>query len=433
MVSAEAAASGEERKGEALRLALIAALSLVTYAMVWPAATGDMRHFVVPWLDTILERGGVHAFSAPFSNYTPPYLYLLALVSPLTSILPKISVIKLLSVGGTICLVMAVRRLLRIAGNDRPSEAAAWLFLVPSIAINAAGWGQCDAFWSAACVMAVAAAIGGRLVPMLLWFGVAIAFKAQALFLAPFIAQQLIVRRASVWFWPIPVFVYAAAMVPAALAGWPLMDLFTVYLRQAAWNPDFIGNAANPWSVVQIAAASGAASWTWVGDLAAPAAAGVYVLAYRRTEGNPHVTITLALLSAVLVPFLLPKMHERFFFLADVLAFVLMAARRDRRSLLLFLLVEGSSVAAIAGLMLNVPLAPAIGCAMSGAVILLLASGLRTSVSSDRNRTAPPTVRGAEGPAPFARDSGARRPDRHDSVHPQPGQRSASKSRAFAP
>src|SRR5690348_1430627 len=104
-----------ERNGETVRLGLIAGLALVIYALLWPAATGDMRHFLVPWLDTVLERGRVGAFATPFSNYTPPYLYLLALVSPLASVVPKISVIKALSVAGTIGLTLAVQRLLSVS------------------------------------------------------------------------------------------------------------------------------------------------------------------------------------------------------------------------------------------------------------------------------------------------------------------------------
>lgn len=219
-----------------LRLAPVLALSLVVYVALWPAVTGGMRHFLVPWLDTILARGKIGAFSAPFSNYTPPYLYLLTAVSPLAVFVPKISLIKALSIAATLLLALAVRQVVRWSGSDRSGEAAAWLFLIPTVAINAAGMGQCDALWSAAAVMAVACAIERRSTAMLVWFGIAIAFKAQAVFLGPFIAQRLVVHRAPLRLWLIPPLVYALAMLPAALAGWPIADLLTIYLRQAGWN-----------------------------------------------------------------------------------------------------------------------------------------------------------------------------------------------------
>jgi len=373
--------------GAGLRLALIAALSLVLYIALWPAVTGDMQHFLVPWLETILDRGQVGAFSAPFANYTPPYLYLLAVVSPLAAVIPKISLIKLLSVAGTMILALAGRNLLRAAGSDRANEGALWLILLPSVVVNAAGLGQCDALWSAACVMSVASAIARRPVAMLVWFGVGIAFKAQAIFLAPFIAQRLLAERTPVAFWIMPPAVYTAVMLPAALAGWPLTDLFTVYLRQAAWNPEFIGNAANPWSLVQLLAPG--ASWLWLGHAAALAAAGTYLMLFRRAGAQPRCILALALLSALVLPFLLPKMHERFFFLADVLAFLLAFVRRDRWGWMVFLFVEGASIAALIGVLLNDLLAPIAGSVMTGAAILLVArelTGTQRMTETDRSR-----------------------------------------------
>lgn len=369
------------------RLVLAVLLTVAVYSLLWPGVTGDMRHFLVPWLDTILERGRIGAFAEPFSNYTPPYLYLLALFSPLAALVGKVSAIKALSVAATLTLALAARHLLRVAGSARAGTAALWLVLLPSVALNGAGFGQCDSLWSAACLMAVASAIQRRPVPMLLWFGVGIAFKAQAVFLAPFILQRLIAERAPLAWWPLPGLVYAAAMLPAALAGWPVLDLATVYLRQAAWNPDFISNAANPWALVQHLAPAAGKHWLWLGHVAAAAAAGGYVLALHRRSGDAASIVALALLSALLLPFLLPKMHERFFFLADVLAFLLFMLVRDRRTLGIFLLVQGASVLALAGLLWAQPLAPMAGAVLVLGAMLLLVRAYITRLTN----TAPPS------------------------------------------
>jgi hypothetical protein len=108
------------------RLALLALMVAVVYGFLWPAVTGDMRHYLVPWLDAILTRGQVGAFAEPFSNYTPPYLYLLAMVSPLAGLFGKVSLIKALSAGATLLLVLAVRHLLKMAGCSRNVEMAMW-------------------------------------------------------------------------------------------------------------------------------------------------------------------------------------------------------------------------------------------------------------------------------------------------------------------
>lgn len=366
---------------------LVALLIAFVCAMLWPATTGDMRNFLIPWLDTILDRGPIEAFTRPFSNYTPPYLYLLAAVSPLASILPKMSVIKLLSLLGMVALGIAAHGLLRAAGDRRSTEGAFWLLLLPTIVINAAALGQADAFWTAACVMAVACAIERRALAMLIWFGLAVSFKAQAIFLAPFIGQRLLQQKITPLLWPVPLLMYFLAMAPAALAGWPISDLLTVYLRQAQWNPTFIGNAANPWSLVQYVAPQVGLAWLWIGDAAAVAAAVLLIAGFRRrAETDAQWLLNLALLSALVIPFLLPKMHERFFFLGDVLSFLLAWMTRDRRLIAVAVLVQCGLLAALAGLVLEEPLLPVAGAAMVGLAIALVLYGLLRTPSRSGER-----------------------------------------------
>ena len=41
----------------------------------------DMMAFLLPWLDFILSKGGYRALGYEFSNYAPPYTYLLVIAS----------------------------------------------------------------------------------------------------------------------------------------------------------------------------------------------------------------------------------------------------------------------------------------------------------------------------------------------------------------
>lgn len=383
-----------EAPARSRRLWLDALIVVAIYAFLWPKVTRDMSDTLVPWLDHILLHGQIGAFAIPFSNYDPPYLYLMALFSPLVTVMSKVSVIKTLSIVATLCLALAGRQLLRSAGVGQQPDAMLRLLLLPSVVLNAPALGQCDAFWSAACVMAVASAIERKAVPMLIWFGIGIAFKAQAVFLAPFVLLRLLQLRTPLRFWCLPVLVFALAMLPAALAGWPVADLAMIYLRQAEWNPAFISTAANPWAIVQLLAPVTGTHWFWLGDLAAAAAGLTYVAAFRRRESDAADLVALALLSACLIPFLLPKMHERFFFLADVLAFLLWIVRHDRRSMLIFFLVQGASVLALIGMMLVLPIAPAVGSTMVLAAMVMLVRELRA-----KRQTARTELRQASAPA----------------------------------
>src|SRR5687767_2923417 len=89
------------------------ALGLACYALLWPLQPFDVRTFLIPWMDHIVAAGPVGAFAQPFSNYTPPYLYLLSLASPLASLITVTGAIKLVSAFGSLWLAWATWRLLR--------------------------------------------------------------------------------------------------------------------------------------------------------------------------------------------------------------------------------------------------------------------------------------------------------------------------------
>ena len=68
----------------------------------------------------------------------------------------------------------------------------------------------------------------------------------------------------------------------------------------------------------------------------------IYVLLVRMRDLTRETVVTVAALFAILVPFLLPGMHERYFFLADVLTVVLAVYRP--RLWFVPLLVQASSL-----------------------------------------------------------------------------------------
>ena len=144
------------------------------------------------------------------------------------------TIIKIMSVLGTLFLTLALADLLK-AARVAPRNALLVLVL-PSVIFNDALLAQCDALWAGACVFALARMIRGRTLSAMVWCGVAFAFKAQAAFIAPVMIGAMIGRRPAWWQWSVPAFVFAATLVPAWLMGWPALKLLTVYVDQAAWD-----------------------------------------------------------------------------------------------------------------------------------------------------------------------------------------------------
>ena len=304
---------------------------------------GDVLFFVIPWYQQIIEHGRIGVFGQPFSNYTPPYLYLLSATTLFDGLLEPFYLIKLLSWVGGIWLVVAAHRLLQALDRD-PTMGLAVL-LLPSVVANVSMLGQADTFWVAPCVLALAAAVRERWFWVAFWSGVAFSFKAQAVFFAPFVLHLFIARRVSWKMWLVAPAVYVAAMFPAWLVGWPAWDLATVYLRQAIWQPEdgtiFVSNGASWWTWFGYALPETAIRLFWFGIVTAFVAVGAYLRLVPLSD--PRKLFLAAILSAVAVPFLLPGMHERFYLLADVLAFLYAVAFPSRRSIVAAIVMQIAS------------------------------------------------------------------------------------------
>ena len=348
-------------------IAVTLGVALVMAWVTMPVVTSDMPAYLLPWFDHIVATGPIASFEQPFSNYAPAYLYLLAALSLMSGALPALMLIKLLSVAGTLVLALAVRHLLTRFDAPQPIRAAALVFAMPSLLLNATLLGQCDAMWAAPCVMGVAAAVDRRHRAMLVWFGLAVAFKAQAVLIAPFFLALLIKRRVPLWIWPIAPLVTIATMVPAWAAGWPAADLATIYLRQADTFQMLSFNAPNIWAILQALPLGlplvGLAAAAAIGGTAA------YIARFSAQTLDNRALLSAALLATLITAGLLPRMHERYFFLADVLALSLALVCRDRPSQTIAMLVQAGSTLALLGYLSGLT-----GFVTLGAVAMIVAT-----------------------------------------------------------
>lgn len=317
---------------------------------LWPLFTPDVTNDYVPWFNHVVSHGGWNAFSSPFGSYSPPYLYLLALATPLKGALSDAHIIKLVAFVGMAMLTGSVWRLLRSLNVPHAWRYALWVPAVPSVMLNAGLLGQVDALYVAPCVMAVAAALDRRHVRMLAWCGIAVAVKAQAVLIAPFFLAIVIQRRVPLVQWLAAPAALFAMMLPALLAGWPIADLATIYFRQAGtFSNDIARNAPNIWSFVGMIAPESAPRLFGLALAVALGACAWFVARMQIVRFDQAGLVGMAALAVLLAAGLLPRMHERYFLLADMLILSFAIARRTRSAFTLAGLVQLGSFAAITG------------------------------------------------------------------------------------
>lgn len=352
-------------------IAPIALMACVIYGLSSTFVGPDLPTYLYPWIEHLRSAGAVLAFREPFGNYTPPYLYLLAIGTLLTD--NSLVIVKVL--GAMSCGFVAIA-VCRVVRPERSSiEAAAMSLLLPSMIIDGPMLGQCDGIWVALCLLSVAAAIEDQMLAMVVWCGIGFAFKAQAAFIAPFILTVLLQRRANIFLWIVPPAIYCIAMLPAWFVGWPATDLAMIYLRQAEYF-NTIGSSPGLWAIGAAILPRKPTDLFVIGYVAGIAFSAIYVALLCRRRLSREQLIEAALLSALALPFLLPKMHERFTLLADLLALSLAFISPKRVNGVVATAVIGASSTGYLAYWAAIDWLPIIGCVMNAWVLFELSKRL---------------------------------------------------------
>jgi Gpi18-like mannosyltransferase len=299
----------------------VAVSALAIRLTVFDFETHDYTLFLEPWYNFLVEWGRFSALEYEFYDYTPPYLYLIALATFLP--LKPIYSIKLISIVFEALLAVLTYRLVREVSpsNGRAHWAAVVVLLLPTVALNGSLWGQCDVIHTSFAVLALLCLLTHKPLLACIAYGVALAFKLQAVFLFPAFLILVILKHIHLRHLCIIPAVYAAAVLPCWFAGRDIWSLMTIYFTQMGTYDDLTLNAPN---VYQWLPAGNLSALPLVAALCAAGATAIVVVAYACLPKAPVrlssvEIIQLALLFAVLEPFVLPRMHDRYFYMADVL------------------------------------------------------------------------------------------------------------------
>ncbi len=141
--------------------------------------------------------------------------------------LPKLYAIKLFSIAadyvGAFFIYKIVRQ--RFPRGPRSWIAAFGFLFLPTVWLNSAVWGQCDAMVTTALLAAFFYALVRRPLAAAIAFGFACALKPQAIFLIPFLGGWFFRERLPWKILAVPPLVYAFCGVPAILGGKPFFDV----------------------------------------------------------------------------------------------------------------------------------------------------------------------------------------------------------------
>ena len=319
------------------------ALALVLRASLLDFKSGDYLTFLAPWTQFFRDNGGFAALRYSLGNYNPPYMYFLALFSYFD--MSELYLIKLLSVLFDVLLAWACMKLLGLYADSRAKLLGVFcaVLYLPTVVINGAYWAQCDSIYAFFGIYALYLGLRGRGCASMVSLAACFAFKLQAVFIIPVFFILLLakkIRRRELLVFPAA---YIVFMLPALIAGRPFIETVTLYFSQAGTVGDAMNyNAPSLTSMFQWSGNTEGLSMLLIAAAFALVFASYIVAAVKRKKLDDTVILGFALLLSMGIPYLLPHMHDRYFFISGVLAIVL--AFRDRRFFPVPLLAELASL-----------------------------------------------------------------------------------------
>lgn len=176
---------------------LLCGLSLGVRFAARNVVTSDLDFYVLRWISKFQQLGVGVGLGKDFYNYSPPYMYLLALLSMVSGVLPVVAGVKLVSTAFDLLAAFAAFKIVKLESRGRylPHLAAALVFAAPTVVTNSAIWGQADSSYTAFLLLSIYFLLIDQPLPGLVLFSVAFSFKPQAIFLAPFLLVLVLWKR----------------------------------------------------------------------------------------------------------------------------------------------------------------------------------------------------------------------------------------------
>lgn len=308
--------------GKMLVVAIVVLGGLVMRVSLFGHQTTDYDTYFKPWYEFIAQHGRFAALKYDFANYNVPYLYLLATLTYIP--IPALFGVKAISVAFDFLLGFFAYRIVAVQypGSWWPILAGAVVIYLPTVVLNSSMWAQVDSIYSAFGLGGVYFVLRRRPWLACLFFGLALAFKLQAVFLFPALLLFVLMRRIS---WQalllIPV-AYLLLDIPAVLVGASFSTLVKVYANEANTYDQLTLNAPNIYQYWGNFISSEPLRPLGLAVTEFLILSLIFLAAVRRIELTASRIVLAVTVSALLLPYFLPSMHERYFYLADGLTVI---------------------------------------------------------------------------------------------------------------
>lgn len=287
--------------------------------------TWDYENFLKDWFAE-LQEGGMAALGNKIGDYTPAYLYFMALAAKLP--FSDITSIKLITfvfdyLTAFSFFIFTYRRFGSVAKGTLAWSGA--LFL-PSLLCNGALWGQCDIIFTSFLLLSFLSVNRKHPALSCVFAGVAFSFKLQAVFFIPVLLVYWFKSEIKLKHFLFIPLVYLISILPAVLLGRNFLELLTVYFHQMnAYTDRLTIDLPNVYMLIGNRFPQEYSSWGILYTFALLGSC-LYYLYQKQFRTDTQTMLLITVFFMLLIPYFLPYMHERYAFPADIFALLLACA-----------------------------------------------------------------------------------------------------------
>ena len=305
----------------------IMAFAIVIRARYFTFISGDYANFLEPWIEQIRKFGGFESLKENIGNYNVPYVIILTLISylgcePLIPIKIVSILFDIICSGVTLCIIYKITNNKKIA-----LIGSAIVMMLPTVVLNSAMWGQCDSIYCSFVLLSIYFLLDKKAIWSFVMLGIAFAFKLQTVFILPLYILMLFRDKNIKWYYfliiPLVNFILC---LPAVIVGRNVMEVLTIYLGQAGYYSDLTANFPNIYSIV-----TGSEFAVTYGNVITLVGIGITVIVFvivwfivliNKINFDSENIIAFGLLSVIVATFFLPRMHDRYMYVADILSVI---------------------------------------------------------------------------------------------------------------
>lgn len=306
-------------------------LSLVIRYLCLNFESFDYIGFISKWVRYYAENGGWSALKNQMGDYNVMYQYIMVICSFFD--ISSLYTSKFVSIIFDFVLALGCCRCLSCFNVGKKGQHLMFVavLLLPTVWLNSALWGQCDSIYVSFIVWSLYFLIKEKYCLSVISLTLAFTFKLQTIFFMPVFCVLLFKKQIKIRHLIAFPVTYFVTCIPALAFGKPFADIISIYVRQTSEYPWLSMNAPTFWQMIDRVLPSDFLSKAGI-FMAGAGVVAVFIWAMmKKGKADGRTILTLTMIFAVGIPFFLPHMHDRYFFMADIISIIYVVVFGFRR------------------------------------------------------------------------------------------------------